>query len=162
MRGFRRTTIAVSLAATALATGVAAASAPASLTGHGQGTWKVKPNNIPDVGTQEILGGHGHFTIGKARILAEVDAPGFVVEGSCHVSVRLFTDGGSIRLLGHSKVQSRADGSICDGHDFRFHFHTKAATGDLAGKSYQGVGRFDLEGASADHGTFTLKLSNLS
>jgi hypothetical protein len=166
MRNVRRTVMAGAAVAAVVAGGAdaAAASAPGQLTGHGQGTWSVKPNNIPDVGTQELLRGHGHFSIGDATIRGVVAVPGFVVEGSCNVSARLMTDTGALRIVGHSKVESRSGGAICAGREFRFHFHTTGATGDLAGSSYQGVGRFNLKdaaGGAADHGNFTLTLSKL-
>ena len=118
--------------------------------------------NIADGPTVRVLHGHGNFSIGEATIRGSVSAPGFVYEGSCRVSVRLATAGGAIKIVGHSAVRSRdADKPICDGHHFRFHFHTAKATGDLDGATYKGVGLFDLKDASndeTDHGTFTLLL----
>jgi hypothetical protein len=167
MRNVRRIVLASSTAVAVVggaASAFAASQAPPQLVGHGQGGWSVKPNNIPDVGTQETVRGHGHFSIGDATIGGVVAVPGFVVQGSCNVSARLVTDSGAIRIVGHSKVESRSGGAICAGREFRFRFHTTGATGDLAGSSYQGVGRFDLQdaaGGAADHGNFTLRLSRL-
>jgi hypothetical protein len=164
LRSVRGTTVAVSLAASALVAGaVAASAAPSQLTGHGRGIWTLKPAN-PDVGTTRVVHGHGHFSIGDAKIRGKVTAPGFVIEGSCGVAVRLVTDTGSIKVVGHSKVESRSSGTICDGHAFRFHFHTAKGTGDLSGTSFKGVGRAELADKSDEayqQGTFTLKLHEL-
>ena len=155
-----RRVVAVSLVATALASGVAAAATSNQLTGHGAGTWTLKPAN-PDVGTTRVVRGGGHFSIGDAKVRGTVTAPGFVIEGSCGVVLRLVTGTGSIKVVGHSKTETRSGGLICDGHDFRFHFHTTKATGDLAGMSFKGVGRAELTDKSNDvydKGSFTLKL----
>lgn len=163
MRSVRRTAAVLSSAAAILCGGmsaVAAGAASAPLTGSGHGTWQQKPTN-PDVGTTRVVHGHGHFSIGDATIRGTVSAPGFVIAGSCNVKAVLTTATGSVTIVGHSKVESRSDGSICDGHKFRFHFHTTKATGDLAGDSLAGVGRFvltDASNAAYDHGTFTLTL----
>jgi hypothetical protein len=167
MRNVRRMVIAGSTAVAVVggaASAFAASQAPPQLMGHGQGGWSVKPNNIPDVGTQEIVRGHGHFAIGNATIHGVVSVPGFVVQGSCNVSARLVTGTGAIRIVGHSKVESRSGGAICAGRQFRFHFHTTGATGDLAGSSYQGVGQLNLKdaaGGAMDHGNFVLTLTKL-
>jgi hypothetical protein len=161
MRNLRSSIVAAGVTAITLGSLVPAFAADSAthLKGHGHGTWQLKPSN-PDTGTQRILRGHGHFSVGDAKVRGSVLAPGFVIEGSCHVSLRLVTNGGSIKVVGHSKVQSRSDGTICDGTDVRFRFHTTAGTGDLAGASYGGAGRVTLTDASADgdHGGFTLKL----
>jgi hypothetical protein len=135
---------------------------PSVLTGDGHGRFTVTQTNIADAGTERVLHGHGDFSIGDARIRGVVSAPGFVYEGSCYARVRLVTDDGAIKIVGHSQVRSRdGDKPICDGHHFRFRFHTTNASGNLADASYKGVGLFDLTDASndeTDHGTFTLLL----
>lgn len=166
MRDKRATCVAVSAATAALLGGVSsavAASPPASLSGHGHGTWQVKPSN-PDTGTQRLLHGHGTFTIGKAKIRGSVTSPGFIANGDCTVSLRLVTATGSLKLAGHTK-RSSSSNPTCVGAAYRFHFHTTKASGALAGASYKGIGHFDLENASSsttDNGTFTLKLKPLS
>jgi hypothetical protein len=164
MRSIRgTTTIAVSLAATALATGVAVGStASASLTGHGRGTWHTLPGN-PDTGTQRAVVGAGHFSFGSAKVRGGVSSPGFIANGDCSVSLRLVTAKGSIAVVGHSKRTSSSY-PTCIG-PFNFAFHTTKALGDLAGDSFKGVGHLDLEDQSAnatDNGAFTLKLSPVS
>ena len=163
MRGARIATLAVSIAAAALVSMPSAlASAPTDLSGAGHGTWQLKPGN-PDTGTQRILHGHGHFTIGKAKIRGSVTSPGFIANGACSVSLRLVTDNGALALTGHTKRTSSSY-TTCVGDTYRFRFHTTKASGDLAGASYSGGGHFDLENASADvtdQGTFTLTLKPL-
>lgn len=137
-----------------------AASPPASLAGHGHGTWQVKPSN-PDTGTQRVVHGHGQFTIGAARVRGSVTSPGFIARGDCGVTLRLVTATGALTLVGHSKQQPSSD-VHCVGQRVRFHFHETKSSGDLAGTSYKGIGRIDLETQSSDvtdKGTFTLKLA---
>jgi len=158
-----RTAGAVLAAALAfVAPALASTAAPSVLTGDGQGTFQETQNSAADLPTKRALDGHGTFSIGKARIRGVVVAPGFVYEGSCRVAIRLVTDTGAIKVVGHSPVRSRdGDKPICDGHKFRFHFHTTKATGDLEGASYQGIGLFNATDASSevpDNGNFTLKL----
>jgi hypothetical protein len=164
MRGRRVSTLAITAAMATLigAPSALAAEAPSLLTGDGEGAFKVTQTNIADAGTERVIRGHGDFSIGKAKIRGVVAAPGFVYEGSCRASVRLITDTGAVKIVGHSQVRSRGgDKPMCDGHHFRFHFHTAKARGDLADANYKGVGLFDLKDASSqdyDHGTFTLLL----
>jgi hypothetical protein len=164
MRGVRVSTIAIAAAMASFvgAPSALGAEAPPVLTGDGQGTFKVTQTNIADAGTERPVRGHGDFSIGAATIRGVVSAPGFVYEGACHARFRLVTDTGAIKVVGYGKVRSRdGDKPICDGHHFRFRFHTTKARGDLADASYKGVGVFDLEDASTDdydHGTFTLVL----
>jgi hypothetical protein len=143
-------------------TALAATAPPSVLTGDGQGSFEVTQTSAADGPTVRVLRGHGEFSIGAATIRGVVSAPGFVYEGSCRASVRLVTADGAIKIAGHSQVRSRSgDKPICDGHHFRFHFHTVKATGDLADASYKGVGLFDLKDATddmSDGGTFTLML----
>ena len=66
---------------------------------------------------------------------------------------------GSITIAGHSK-QTSSSYPTCLG-PFNFPFHTTKATGNLAGKSYKGLGHLDLVEHSAnvtDNGTFKMKL----
>jgi hypothetical protein len=143
--------------------GALAASPPASLSGHGHGTWSVTPSN-PDTGKQHVLKGHGQFTIGAARIRGSITSPGFIANGDCGVSLRLVTATGSVTLTGHTP-RSSSSYPTCVGAPYRFRFHTTKASGDLSGASYKGIGHFDLESASSsttDSGTFTLKLKPLS
>jgi hypothetical protein len=164
MRGIQVSTVVISAAMAALAgmPHALATDAPSVLTGGGHGRFHVRPNNLPDTGTQRIVRGHGHFSIGAAKIRGVVSAPGFVREGSCGVSLRLATDTGTLKIVGHSQVRSRdGDQPICDGHDFRFRFHTANARGALAEADYRGVGILDLEDASneaVDRGTFKVLL----
>jgi hypothetical protein len=165
MQKTRATLVAVS-ATTALLAGASSAMAsspPSSLSGHGHGTWQVKPSN-PDTGTQRILHGHGQFTIGAAKVRGSVTSPGFIANGDCGVSLKLVTATGSVSLTGHTK-RSSSSYPTCVGAAYRFHFHTTKSSGDLSGASYKGIGHFDLENASSsstDNGTFTLKLKPLS
>lgn len=161
MRSVRgTTTMAISVAAIALATGVAAGStAPASLTGHGSGTWHTLAGN-PDTGTQRAVVGAGHFSFGSAKVRGGVTSPGFIANGDCSVSLRLVTATGSITVVGHSQRTSSSY-PTCVG-PFSFAFHTTKATGDLAGDKLKGVGHLDLENRSVsvtDKGAFTLKLA---
>ena len=159
MRVARGMAAATSLAAVALSAGVASAAGSSSrVTGHGHGSWQVKPGN-PDTGTQRVLHGHGTFSIGAAKVRGSVTSPGFIANGACTVSVSLKTATGSIGVVGHSKRTSSSY-PTCIG-PFRFQFHTVKASGDLAGVSYHGIGHLDLEDASTsatDHGAFTLTL----
>lgn len=137
-----------------------AGDAPSLLTGDGRGHWTVKPNNVPDTGTVRRLHGHGHFSIGKAKIRGTITEPGFVAEGYCSVAIRLVTNTGAIKVVGHSKKEGR-DTLNCNGAPIQFHFHTTKAKGDLAGTKYRGVGVYDVEDSSTDteaDQTFTLML----
>jgi hypothetical protein len=151
-------------AAAAAATLVGAPSAlaadpPSVLTGDGHGRFTVTQTNVVDAGTERVIRGRGDFSIGDARIRGKVSAPGFVYEGSCRAVIRLVTDDGAVKIVGHSKVRSRADDKpICDGRHFRFRFHTAKATGDLADANYNGIGLFDLKNGYADKGRFSLLL----
>lgn len=139
----------------------AAAGTSAAVTGSGHGTWQSHVAN-PDTGVLRTLHGHGQFDIGAATVTGTVSAPGFIAKGDCGVTLRLVTATGSVTLSGHSKLTASSY-PTCLG-PFRFSFHSAKATGKLAGKDYQGVGRLNLANASADatdHGTFTLKLSPL-
>jgi hypothetical protein len=161
MRGIWLSTLAVSAAATAVlgAPAALAADPPSVLTGDGHGKFQVTQTNIADAGTERVIRGRGDFSIGEAKIRGVVSAPGFVFEGSCHVAIRLVTDDGAVKVVGHSPVRSRSDDEpICDGRHFRFRFHTAKASGDLADADYKGVGIFDLKNAYADKGRFSLLL----
>ena len=161
MSGVRRTMIAGSALAAVLAGGgsaVAASAAPAQLTGAGHGSWHTLPGN-PDTGTQRAVVGAGHFSIGAAKVRGGVTSPGFIANGACSVSLRLVTANGSITIVGQSNRTSSSY-PTCIG-PFGFAFHSTKATGDLAGDSLSGVGRFvltDASNAAYDHGTFTLTL----
>jgi hypothetical protein len=110
------------------------------------------------------LHGHGHFSIGKAKIRGTITEPGFVANGYCSVAIRLVTGTGALSVVGHSKLEGR-DTLNCHGAPIRFRFHTTNASGDLAGSSYRGVGHYDVEDNSTDSTvdqTFTLKLRTVS
>ena len=141
--------------------GAAVAAAPTSLTGSGHGSWTVKMSN-PDTGKQHIVRGRGHFSIGDATIRGSITSPGFIANGDCGVSLTLKTADGSVGVVGHTKPSSGSY-PTCVGASYRFRFHTANATGALAGRSYQGVGHFDLENSSSSSsgGTFTLTLKPL-
>jgi hypothetical protein len=168
MRGLRNATALVGPLVAGLVLGSAAGASaadniPASLTGHGHGTWQVKPSN-PDTGTQRLVRGHGRFSIGSAKVRGSVTSPGFIANGDCSVSLRLVTDSGSVKIVGHTK-RSTSSHPSCVSEPYRFRFHTAKATGDLAAVNYKGIGHFDLENASGDvtdHGTVTLKLRELA
>ncbi|HWC33556.1 MAG TPA: hypothetical protein VG650_01900 [Mycobacteriales bacterium] len=164
MRTARTSVLAISMAGAALVSAPAAlaSSSPAHLTGSGHGTWQVQPGN-PDTGTQRAVRGHGHFSIGDAKIRGSVSSPGFIANGSCSVAITLKTGDGSIGIVGHTK-RSASSYPTCVGSAYRFRFHTVKAGGALAGESWSGIGHFDLENASSsatDHGSFMLKLKQL-
>lgn len=165
MRTTRSAILAVSVSAVALAglpSALASSPTAAHLRGSGHGTWKVKPSN-PDTGTQHVVRGHGHFSIGDAKIHGSVTSPGFIANGACSVAMTLDIGDGSVGVVGHSKHTSTSYPN-CIG-PFRFRFHTVKASAVLAGESWKGVGHLDLENASSDatdHGSFTLKLRPVS
>lgn len=135
----------------------AGAASPPHLTGTGHGVWKLQPSN-PDTGKLRIVTGRGHFSVGDASIRGTVSSPGFIASGECSVRLRLVTSRGAVTLTGHSKRATPPP--TCIG-PFRFHFTAAQGTGNLAGTTYQGVGRIGLKDASstaADHGAFTLTL----
>jgi hypothetical protein len=154
-RRFAVAAAAASVIAAGAGSAMAAGQTFGDLNGHGHGTWTAKPSN-PDTGMQRVVKGHGHFTIGDATIRGYVTSPGFIASGSCSVSMTLNVGDGSIGVVGHSKRVSPPPNCI---GGFSFRFHTVKASGVLLGKSYTGVGHFDLEDSSSSSpGTFTLTL----